>query len=296
MDQRESTPTSRRDEILPRKRGRRRRPRRGVTHSVALVAILVAVAAADFAAPQASGNGGQFIVQCTGPVLSQPIDPLTRAPSHNHEFYGSRAISLNATYQELRDGSSACQTRGDTASYWAPTLYVSGQRLAVPKSTFYYNAGEKRLPLTAWPAHLKILAGDSHATSPQSTSVVYWGCGDGSSVSKVSAPPQCRPGDTGLTIHVIFPDCWNGRDTNSPDHKSHMAYSKGGTCPPAYPVSLPRLIARFQWANQFPNPASITLSSGPAYTLHADFWNAWDQARLTQLVDYCINGGRHCPA
>src|ERR1700730_826504 len=270
MRQRESTFTSRRDEILPR--ARRRRRSRGTTRSVVLVAILVAVAAADFAAPQSSAPGGNFIVQCAGPVLSQPVDPITRLPSHNHEFYGSRAIGLNATYQELQSGSSACQTRGDTASYWAPTLYVAGNRLPVPKSTFYYNAGEKRLPLTAWPAHLKMLAGDPHAMSPQSTSVVYWGCGDGSSVSKVNAPAQCRPGDTGLTMHVIFPDCWNGRDTNSPDHKSHMAYSKGGTCPAGYPVSLPRLIARFQWANQYPSPTSVTLSSGSAYPLHVCFW------------------------
>ena len=34
--------------------------------------------------------------------------------------------------------------------------------------------------------------------------------------------------------------------------------------------------------------------AGAFYTMHADFWNAWDQARLVQLVDYCINGGRHC--
>jgi hypothetical protein len=164
----------------------------------------------------------------------------------------------------------------------------------VPKSTFYYDGGEKKPPLGALPAHLKILAGDPHATSPQPTSVVYWGCGSGSSASKVSAPPQCKPGDTGLTVHVIFPDCWNGRDVTSPDHKSHMAYSKDGRCPWGYPVSLARLVVRFQWTDRYPNPATVTLSSGSPYTMHADFWNAWDQARLTQLVSYCVNGNRQC--
>ena len=266
------------------------------------VTSLVAVAAADFGAARASTPGGQFVVQCLGPVLSKPIDPITRSASHNHEFYGSRAISLNATYQDLRNGSSACATPphsgdepGDTASYWAPTLYVSGARLAVPKSTFYYTAGDKSVPLRTWPARLKVLAGNPRATSPQSTSVVYWGCGSGSSVSKVNAPPQCRPGDKGLTAHVIFPDCWNGRDVTSPDHKSHMAYSKEGRCPSGHPVSLPRLIARFQWTNRYPNPANVTLSSGRPYTLHADFWNAWDQARLHDLVEFCVNGGLRCP-
>ena len=275
---------------------------RGTTYSVvALVATLVAVTSAGCDRIGAATRGGRLVVQCLGPVLSQPFDPLTRALSHNHEFYGSRAISVNATYRDLRNGSSACATpahsgdeRGDTASYWAPTLYVWGKRQPAPKSTFYYTAGAKHLPLTTWPAHLKILAGNPRATSPQSTSVVYWGCGSGSGASKLSAPPQCKPGDTGLTAHVIFPDCWNGRDVTSPDHQSHMAYSKNGVCPWGYPVSLPRLIARFQWTNRYPNPATVTLSSGGPYTLHADFWNAWDQNRLTQLVDYCVNGGRQC--
>ena len=301
MGQRESTSASRREDILPEGRLRTPRARRTKHSVVALVMILVAGAATGRDRVQAATTPGQFIVQCLGPVLSKPIDPITRAASHNHEFYGSRAVSLTATYQDLRSSSSGCATpahdggeAGDTASYWAPTLYVSGKRLAVPKSTFYYTAGKKQLPLATWPAHLKILAGNPHATSPQPSEVMYWGCGDGSSVSRASAPPQCRPGDTGLTAHVMFPDCWNGRDATSPDHKSHMAYSKKGICPPGYPVSLPRLIARFQWTDRYPGPATVTLSSGSPYTMHADFWNAWDQARLVHLVDYCVNGGRHC--
>jgi hypothetical protein len=300
MGQRGSTFTSHRRDVLPARELGSGRPR-GTAAAVALVTTLVAVVAADFGGAQASTGGGQFVVQCLGPVKSAPFDPLTHAASHNHEFYGSRAISATALYRDLRNGSSACATPahsgdepGDTASYWSPTLYVSGRRLPVPKSTFYYVAGEKNLPLAAWPPRLKILAGNPRATSPQPTSIVYWGCGSGSSVSKVNAPPQCRPGDTGLTAHVIFPDCWNGRDVRSPDHKSHMAYSKNAACPAGHPVSLPRLIARFQWTNHYPNPAALTLSSGRPYTLHADFWNAWDQARLEHLVRYCVNGSRRC--
>jgi Domain of unknown function (DUF1996) len=301
MGQRGPTFTSRRDDIRPDRESGKERVRGTTYWVVALVTTLVAVAVPGFGGAQAATGGGQFVVQCLGPVLSKPFDPITRAASHSHEFYGSRAISVNATYLDLRQGSSACATPahsgdepGDTASYWTPTLYVSGKRQAVPKSTFYYTAGQKRLPLATWPAHLKILAGNPRATSPQPTSVVYWGCGDGSSISKVNAPPQCKPGDTGLTAHVIFPDCWNGRDVRSPDHKRHMAYSKNGICPSGFPVSLPRLIARFQWTNRYPRPSTVALSSGPPHTLHADFWNAWDQARLKHLVDYCVNGKRRC--
>ena len=150
MGQRESTSASRRDDILPDRRLRRPRAWRTKHSVVALVMILVAGAAAGCDRVLAATSPGQFIVQCLGPVLSKPIDPITRAASHNHEFYGSRAISLTATYQDLRDGSSACATPahsgdepGDTASYWAPTLYVSGKPLPVPKSTFYYTGSNK---------------------------------------------------------------------------------------------------------------------------------------------------------
>jgi hypothetical protein len=33
----------------------------------------------------------------------------------------------------------------------------------------------------------------------------------------------------------------------------------------------------------------VTLSSGDASTMHADFWNTWNQAMLEHLVQRCIN-------
>ena len=32
----------------------------------------------------------------------------------------------------------------------------------------------------------------------------------------------------------------------------------------------------------------------PFYTLHADFWNTWDQDTLNQLVNTCLNGNVDC--
>src|SRR5437879_12868585 len=129
MGQRESTRASRRDDILPH------RTRWSV---IALGAILVAGAATGCDFGLTAPSGGQFIVQCLGPVLSKPIDPITRAASHNHEFYGSRAISLTATYQDLRRGSSGCATAahdggeaGDAASYCGPRLQGCGHGAAI---------------------------------------------------------------------------------------------------------------------------------------------------------------------
>lgn len=45
--------------------------------------------------------------------------------------------------------------------------------------------------------------------------------------------------DSGLRLQVFFPSCWNGKDLDSADHKSHMAYPDGvdsGKCPSTHPV------------------------------------------------------------
>jgi hypothetical protein len=255
---------------------------------------------------RASDSGGQFLVQCGGPVRSAPDDPIMGGASHNHEFYGNRTINLASTYASLSAGATACQDPHDKASYWHPTLYVAGARAVLPKSTAYYTAhGKSRGSMSPWPAGLKIIAGDSHATAPQPTRIVYWGCGNGSSVSKVAYVPQCKSGDTGLTVHVLFPDCWDGLNLDSPDHKAHMAYSVSNECPATHPVSLPTLIMRWQWTNLTPAPGEVTLAScnggtcdasGSPNTMHSDWVNAWDQPVLDALVAKCINGGIDCPA
>jgi hypothetical protein len=47
----------------------------------------------------------------------------------------------------------------------------------------------------------------------------------------------------GLRAQIFFPACWNGRDLDSVDHKSHMSYPAGqnynnGPCPADFPVHM----------------------------------------------------------
>jgi hypothetical protein len=95
-------------------------------------------------------------------------------------------------------------------------------------------------------------------------------------------------------VHVVVPECWNGRDLDTADHRSHMAYTEGGVCPPTHPVLLPALVLRFKWRGQHPDPSTLTLSSGATHTMHVDFWNAWDQPRLEALEAHCVHGGLTC--
>jgi hypothetical protein len=38
----------------------------------------------------------------------------------------------------------------------------------------------------------------------------------------------------------------------------------------------------------------LKLASGPIYTAHGDFFNAWEPAALEQLVRDCLNADVHC--
>jgi hypothetical protein len=109
--------------------------------------------------------------------------------------------------------------------------------------------------------------------------------------------PSCAAGMV-LTLRVHFPDCWDGTSLDSPDHASHMAYStyspteRRAECPPTHPVAVPRI----RLAVRYPTGGGpgVRPSSGPGYTAHADFVNAWDQTTLARLVRRCINGNVRC--
>src|SRR5205814_653328 len=87
----------------------------------------------------------------------------------------------------------------------------------------------------------------------------------------------------GARAHIMpFPDCWNGHDLDSADHKSHLAFRVRGICPAGYPVALPRL--SFNVHYRLTSLTGLSLASGSIYSAHADFFNAWDQNVLSTLV------------
>jgi hypothetical protein len=142
---------------------------------------------------------------------------------------------------------------------------------------------------------MMMVAGDHTAIEPQPLSVIAWSC-DSGGVRDVR-PLDCEGSDS-LRMWVTFPDCWNGSDARSPIPQQpslHVAYSAAGECPSSHPVHIPQL----QFAIDFPpQPAAdlsrLALSSGNIVSGHADFWNAWDQDKLTREVTHCLHRDLPC--
>jgi Domain of unknown function (DUF1996) len=231
--------------------------------------------------------------------------------SHHHTFFGSRAINAHATPASLRAASTTCGRKSETAAYWVPTLFRNGRRVTPVRATAYYTL-RRFSGVRPYPASLKMIAGDADVRRPQPLGVVWWSCGPFSNVRRSSSvPPRCPPrsGPMGarlvfrtagrtrnpepsLQLHVRFPDCWDGRRLDSPDHKAHMAYQSAGECPGSHPVRVPSLILIVVYPIRAGD--GVALASGGQYSGHADFINAWDQKELSRIVTDCSQARPRC--
>jgi hypothetical protein len=194
----------------------------------------------------------------------------------------------------LRAGGTTCLNQQDHSGYWVPSLTVNGVPVQPTFANIYYqSAGKPFRSVKTIPQGLEVVAGNADAIAPQSLSIVAWNCSAQDDIGLSSAAPTC-PGPT-LTIHVNFPDCWNGTTLDSADHKSHLAYhNPDGTCPAGFPVSIPRLRMNVHYPTT--GGPGVALASGGQYSGHADFFNAWIPSELQKLVRTCINAGRLCNA
>lgn len=241
-------------------------------------------------------SGGQFAVEC-GFSHAAPIDPIVwpgePGRSHRHDFFGATAIDADSSGTALLGTPTTCRQRTDTAAYWAPSLLRDGEPVAPTGVTAYYRVapGVDPVDVAPYPLGLAAIAGDATATAPQPTSVVGFGCGRGGAVS-AGAIPHC-PNGAPLELRVTFPDCWDGERVDSPDHRSHLAYSGPRGCGGDHPVTLPRLTLVVHYPVTG-DPGGLSPASGAAHTAHADFLNGWDETALRREVESCLHRSVVC--
>jgi hypothetical protein len=285
------------------------------------VALLVALATAPTASALSRDHGASFAARCdfshrlSDDPIKYPYPPGSQGAAHSHDFFGNKTTQYNSTYDGAATGSlsmigqpTTCSRPEDTAGYWIPTVSWKDQKgtqttLKANRAVFYYRAGNKDYrTVQPFAPNLKVI-NDQRIT---------WYCGTGDDKAGSATPPtQCSSGVLGLKI--VFPDCvarnstTGGQQLDSADHESHMTRSKlqgDGTrvCPSTHPIPVPTLTVNIN----FPMPTTlgtVALSSGDASSIHADFWNTWNQEAplnlnpsdgrsyggLNALVKHCIN-------
>ncbi len=278
------------------------------TYRVAVMAITIGILAAACGPRPSPGPPpppppapveARFVSRCTfsHAATDDPIVfPGQPGVSHLHQFLGNVTTNASSTYDSLRAApATTCTPNADKAAYWAPALLVSGTPVSPQLVSFYYRGTRATYQqVVPFPAGLRFIAGDSHATAPQGA-ITSWSCVDNAGNASLTAAevPTCPPG-TIVRFRLTFPNCWDGVNLDSTDHKSHMSYAVNGRCDVGHPVVVPQI----EMLARFPTQGGpgVTLSSGGQYSVHADFFNAWDQDVLASRVATCINAGLACEA
>ena len=277
------------------------------------------------------------------------IFPGEENAAHLHRFYGNELVDHTTTLESLlTTGSSTCQ--GDAlnrSAYWVPALLApaysadTGEReidangepawRVVPAvvgnneeahEVFYYSAGVDDLEsIQPIPVGLRMIAGEQATKlgKSQDTSIVRWHCQSWES-SEAGNPrwsttiPECKAPDR-VRMDIFFPSCWNGRDLDSSDHKSHMAYpvkndSGEMVCPSSHHVPIVRPSYHYAFG-VLPNvydpetkssqgwrlasdDYEVTNTTPGGITLHGDWWNGWHPTIMEAMLETCIQDRYDC--
>ncbi|KAG5760064.1 hypothetical protein H9Q72_011817 [Fusarium xylarioides] len=242
-----------------------------------------------------------FRLPCSRPVTLQRVDPIVNPgtlSAHAHTVMGGNRFNFTMDFDTARASTcTTCKAREDLSNYWIPNLYYRA-----PDGTF------EDVPQTGG---ILMLAGNPHLRSFKNTleqRAISYACLGVSGPETHEIPPHNCP--NGLRAQVMFPSCWDGKNLDSPDHKSHMAYPDrvdSGVCPRSHPKRLVTIFYEvvFQ-VDQFKNrwcgsmhPFVFSNGDPTGYGLHGDFLNGWDVKVLQQAVKECTDASgviEKCPA
>ena len=226
---------------------------------------------------------GSFGVRC-GYTHTSDDDPIIYAGepglSHTHDFFGAVGTDAFATTESLGKSPSLCDSSGDLSAYWTPSLYADESRITPIESAAYYRAlaGSDLDAITVPPNGLKMLSVGAE-----------WTC------ARVDDPtvtmPQCP--DSSLTrLLLAFPDCWDGKNLDSADHRSHVTASEDGACPESHPVAMTRLILEIRY--KIPVGAEVSLASGDLSSAHGDAFINWRPEVINQELKSCVKRSINC--
>src|SRR6266508_712920 len=148
---------------------------------IGLVAAVAAGSAGVSTAPSIAADGvpmANFTSNCRfSHSNNDDLIMFPRSPgvSHSHSYFGNVSTNASSTLPSLRRAGTTCNRPADRAAYWAPTLLDAHNRAIYPLSASIYYLRATIKPVRAFPAGLRMIAGDAEATRPQRH--IAWSCG-----------------------------------------------------------------------------------------------------------------------
>ena len=281
---------------------------------------------------------GAFRFLCgAGQVLRDDpiVYPGQPGASHLHQFFGNLGANASSTYTSLRtSGESTCMSKLNRSAYWMPAM-LDGKGSAVRPD--YVSVYYKREPISnpncrmvtnngSWvsgygdciplPNGLRFIFGYDMISGTAPTGHLWFNCDGPSAVSGhystiTEAAGHCPTTPTNgvynrLGAIIQAPDCWDGTNLDSANHRSHVAYgiydpnTGQAHCPVTHPKHIPSFTMGV-WFTVDVNIGTWHLSSDemvagsvPGSTFHADWFGAWDNGTEAMWMDNCINKLLNC--
>lgn len=266
-----------------------------------VLAIIAVLASACDPAPVTWNEGEvRFKVTCqySHSAADDPIVfPDQPGASHLHDFTGNVGTdAFTTSWTDLQAFGTTCNDPGDLAGYWTPALLVNNVKRDPVRATIYYRRGFKTATIQPWGAGLKMVAGFSMSDPSAPIGRSGWQCDVLHPNDPAPTPDGC---ETNITLVVEFPDCWDGVNLDSDNHRSHMAYANlidngSRICPNTHLVPVPQATMYVHFGDLAPGEVITGLSSGGVTTVHGDLLDGWSPTRLESLIDDCLNAFVRC--
>ncbi|MFB8116165.1 DUF1996 domain-containing protein [Streptomyces sp. NPDC055962] len=239
---------------------------------------------------------------------------VSNGAHHMHDYVGNQATDAFAGDDDLAGGGTTCRNRGDRSTYYWPVLRLQNGEdendvdadgggkdqntgeIQTPSQVTLRFVGSPAGKVTAMPRFLRIITGDAKSfTNGDANANASWSCTGFEDRQLADKYPICPEGSQ-VVRSFAFQSCWDGKNTDSANHRTHVAFAQDdGRCPAGF-RAIPQLVQRIVY--DVPPGPGFAVDSFPEQlhkpgTDHGDFINVFDE-RLMKKVVSCINGGRKC--
>jgi hypothetical protein len=227
---------------------------------------------------------------------------------HDHDYVGNTSTDGNSTNESLAAAGTTCRN-GDKSTFYWPVLRVRDNNnsgnfteaenphnvgtILQPDSAVLQWRGNAASKVVAMPEFIRIITGDAKANvNGGANGNAKWTCTG--FVNRFTTKYPICPSGSRIVRVLDFPSCWDGVNTDSANHRTHVVFpAANGACAQGF-KAIPQL--RMTLTYTLPRGLVFAVDSFPEalhnpITDHGDFTNVMPK-NVSDAMVAAINSGR----